>query len=161
MNAQCAGTLNDGGRCPFNISKVIGGVALCERHEISVKAVILQENPSQLDVVYYLFSPDLQQIKIGTSCHIRSRIKKHRQTSPSVIVVATEPGSYALESQRHREFAYLCVDAHKIAIQRTEWHYIDNKLLSHIKSIREEFGILSTLKLVKSELPVQWTYPCD
>jgi hypothetical protein len=73
-------------------------------------------------VVYYVaFGP---LIKIGTTTNLPARLKD----IPFDEVLATEPGYYGLEAQRHRQFAHLRY--------RGEWFEAGLDLLDHIATLR-------------------------
>ena len=84
--------------------------------------------PEARGVVYYLSFGGL--VKIGFSASFSTRMT----AIPHDEVLATEPGDYRLEKQRHREFA-----AHLVDGQR-EWFAMHHALLDHIAAVREQYG---------------------
>ena len=72
-------------------------------------------------VVYYITFAEL--IKIGTSSHLWGRMS----SLPCDALLATEPGSFALERQRHKEFAEY--------LSSGEWFRPGARLLGHIAMI--------------------------
>lgn len=74
-------------------------------------------------VVYYLAFNGL--IKIGTSTNVKSRIS----SLPHDELLATEPGSYELEKQRHRQFHHLRY--------KGEWFNPGPELQAHITQLKE------------------------
>lgn len=83
----------------------------------------------QQAVVYYVRIGD--HVKIGTSTNLKMRLSQLRLDADAVL--ATEPGSYELERQRHREF-----DAERIG--RREDFNPSRRLLAHIETVRAEHG---------------------
>lgn len=80
------------------------------------------------EVVYYITWGN--RIKIGTTRNLRSRMAVLYHDE----VLAIEPGSYTLESQRHREFAGSRVERQK------EWFHPTPDLISHVKQLRHQNG---------------------
>lgn len=79
-------------------------------------------------VVYYVRRGSM--IKIGTTINMQKRMTA---VLPDEIL-ATEPGSYSLEAQRHREFR-------KIRVQgQAEWFHAAPALQEHIRTIRALYG---------------------
>lgn len=83
--------------------------------------------------VYYLRFGD--RIKIGTSSSFKGRLS----TLPYHEVLAIEPGTFALERERHREF-----DALRIQGQR-EWFHDAPALGAHAGRLRIKHGPPETL----------------
>lgn len=80
-------------------------------------------HPDETDtqVVYYLLFAD--RVKVGTTGDLATRL----QNIPHDEVLVTEPGGYALERQRHQEFAHLRVFG--------EWFRHEGSLVEHIKAL--------------------------
>lgn len=78
--------------------------------------------------VYYIRRAD--RIKIGTTINLALRMTELRPDE----ILAVEPGSYALEQQRHTEFAAIRVTP------RGEWFYDDPVLRSHIAAVVAKHG---------------------
>jgi hypothetical protein len=74
-------------------------------------------------VVYYLRFAD--RIKIGTTMNLDRRLKM----IPHDELLATEPGSFTVETRRHDQFKALRITG--------EWFRADPRLLSHIASLRK------------------------
>lgn len=86
--------------------------------------------------VYYIRRGDL--IKIGFTTDLNKRMMSHLPDE----VLAVEPGSYALEASRHRQFATL-------RHGRGEWFKDDPALREHIAGLVKRHGeppLLPTLK---------------
>jgi hypothetical protein len=101
------------------------------RHDekvVTFRALIKAAAPSHHHpaVVYYMRMGDL--VKIGTSTNIRSRIA----TLNTQGVMAVEPGSYAVERERHAQFAHLRGHG--------EWFILGEDLAAHIADVREQFA---------------------
>lgn len=75
-------------------------------------------------VVYYLLLGD--RIKIGTTIHLRNRLKSLRVDDRAVL--ATEPGGLELERRRHLQFA-------TERLGRREDFAISARLMDHIRSL--------------------------
>lgn len=80
--------------------------------------------PAHAPVVYYLLFSD--RVKIGTTTNLKKRLKAiaHDQ------VLATEPGGYDVEGERHKQFAKLHFG--------NEWFLFAEPLVSHIEALRGE-----------------------
>ena len=76
--------------------------------------------------VYYLMVGP-STVKIGTTVNLAQRIKQLR--TDLQYVVALEPGSHTLETQRHREFAVE-------RIGRRENFRLSDRLKAHIESLQ-------------------------
>lgn len=85
-----------------------------------------REAEKQADaVVYYVQVGEL--CKIGTTTNLRRRIASY---PPNRQLLATEPGGYALEAERHREFNdYLAAGR--------EWFTPGPKLRAHIEGLAD------------------------
>ena len=84
-------------------------------------------------IVYYLRRQD-GPIKIGFSKDLSSRVSDLEKLHGPLTVLATEPGSRATETRRHRQFRALQItDAP--AWQGPEWFRPGAALLAHIESI--------------------------
>jgi hypothetical protein len=84
------------------------------------------------EVVYYCGRGDL--IKIGTSNSVHTRVHQLRAR-----LLATEPGGFAVEHDRHRQFA--AFEAARAAARQGfpnvgEWFHSAPELLAHIKTLR-------------------------
>lgn len=97
--------------------------------EYQRRVEMVQEIRQDLGVVYYVDFGD--SIKIGTSVSLRDRLTSLRVSPDNVL--ATEPGSFELERQRHAEFKHL-------RIGTTEQFKVETDLLLHIKSVRDKHG---------------------
>jgi hypothetical protein len=75
-------------------------------------------------VVYYLKVNEY--IKIGTAVDLQTRLAAY---PPGTRVLATEPGSYGLESLRLREFG-------EYLVARREWFRPGSRLLAHIEGLQ-------------------------
>lgn len=91
----------------------------------------MRETNRQHEVVYYLFVGDA--IKIGTTKDLRHRLSQLRRVNSDVL--AMEPGSFELESMRHRQFDHL-----RIGGRRREDFEDCEELRSHIKMLVDHFG---------------------
>lgn len=58
-------------------------------------------------VVYYICWRGRDEVKIGVTQNIEKRAQVLSTQRSRAIVMATEPGGYALERRRHRQFASL------------------------------------------------------
>ncbi|MCW2785230.1 MAG: hypothetical protein JWP74_1747 [Marmoricola sp.] len=76
-------------------------------------------------VIYYVLVGNL--LKIGYSQSLQARLRTY---PPSRKLLATEPGTFALESQRHAQFAHL-LDSGR------EWFRFEGDLVEHVKTIRD------------------------
>lgn len=79
-------------------------------------------------VVYYLRRMDAA-VKIGFSAHLARRIKKLTDEHGELVVLATEPGGWHEEQDRHRLFGHLRVTPTR------EWFWPGAELLAHIESL--------------------------
>lgn len=79
-------------------------------------------------VVYYVRRGSM--IKIGTTVNMHKRMQAILPDE----VLATEPGSYSLEAQRHREF--LDVRVHG----QTEWFHASPALQTHVHTLIALYG---------------------
>jgi hypothetical protein len=79
-------------------------------------------------VVYYVRRGSM--IKIGTTINMQKRMTAILPDE----ILATEPGSYSLEAQRHREFRSLRVQG------QTEWFHAAPLLQQHVLSVRALYG---------------------
>jgi len=91
-----------------------------------VHATVLPDMPDA--VVYYLQRATDGAIKIGTSTNLTSRLSRLREKHGTLTVLATEPGSYALEVSRHEQFASLGLGG--------EWFRPCVELLEHIEAVK-------------------------
>lgn len=90
-------------------------------------------------VVYYLGDPESQLVKIGTSTRLKQRVSDLRKFRPRLILLATEPGTYPLETRRHRQFSAL---SEALPTGETEWFRKAPLLMRFVGEIRLEYGIL-------------------
>lgn len=79
-------------------------------------------------VVYYIKFSD--RVKIGFTSNLEVRAKQ----LPHDEVVAAEPGTYALERQRHAEFEY------DRLTERGEWFTLTPRLAFHMANVRDRYG---------------------
>lgn len=79
-------------------------------------------------VVYYLRFGD--RIKIGTSSDVWTRIA----SIPHDRLLATEPGGYTLERERHQQFREF-----RLARNR-EWFRDCPEIRKHVNALREQYG---------------------
>lgn len=84
--------------------------------------VRLGSGPRGSVIYYVLFA---SRVKIGTTVNLPRRLAE----LPHDELLATEPGGYALEAQRHAEFAAL-------RIGRTEWFHAGPALVAHVAALR-------------------------
>lgn len=82
----------------------------------------------QQGVVYYLRFSDRVKIGFTTNLSIRAPQIPHDE------VVAAEPGSFALERQRHEEFT-----AERLT-ERGEWFTLTPRLAFHMANVRDAHG---------------------
>ncbi|MCX4750918.1 hypothetical protein OG455_41290 [Kitasatospora sp. NBC_01287] len=85
-------------------------------------------HPTTGAIVYYIRRSEA--IKIGTTA---SPVKRFRSLLPDEIM-AFEPGGYALEAERHTQFAHLRIAANQ------EYFTPASDLLSHISTVRDQHG---------------------
>lgn len=108
------------------------GVPLCPEHNAAIRAECRVEVPVPLftSVVYYVCWRDRDEVKIGVSQNVEHRIRAFNKAGGRrAILMATEPGGYALEKKRHSQFASLRVPG-------TELFRYAPVLADHIDSIR-------------------------
>jgi hypothetical protein len=91
------------------------------------------------NVVYYIGNPDTQLVKIGTTSDLRQRMYDLTYRRPNLLLLATEPGTYPLETKRKRQFKML---NEPMVSGETEWFRKAPLLMEHIGKIRIEYGIL-------------------
>jgi hypothetical protein len=124
--------------CEARASELVGGVALCEADRKRLATAFQEAGVTRPygEVVYYVTWRGSSLVKIGTSTRLRTRL--HSLSSGSrgrAILAAVEPGSFALERRRHREFR----DLRKPG---TELFRIAPLLTEHIREIRTDPGWL-------------------
>lgn len=90
-------------------------------------------------VVYYVGDPDSQLVKIGTSTGLKMRVGTFRKKRPGAILLATEPGTYPLETQRHHQFG---AAREWLPSGETEWYRKTPLLMAHIGLMRQTYGII-------------------
>jgi hypothetical protein len=78
-------------------------------------------------VVYYIRRG--ATVKIGTTTNLRQRMAALLPEE----ILATEPGGYELEAQRHRQFQDLRID-------KREWFHAGPRLQRHILTVRATHG---------------------
>lgn len=79
-------------------------------------------------VVYYVRRGSM--VKIGTTINMQKRMTALLPDE----ILATEPGSYSLEAQRHREFRSLRVRG------QVEWFHAGPSLQEHVRTVRALYG---------------------
>jgi hypothetical protein len=156
--SQCSVELPDGGRCrtaalkgaPFPICSAHLREAFRFCHTqldvavadgADVSAILARQNQQDANwrfwtdrvargkprsVVYYIQVGE--RIKVGTTVNLTARKAAY---PPGSEVLATELGSYDLESERHRQFAAYLVAGR-------EWFHPGPKLLAHIASLQAQ-----------------------
>lgn len=77
-------------------------------------------------VVYYVLFGD--RVKIGTTTKLRKRLT----AIPHDRVLATEPGSYDVERQRHAQFRHLREGRNR------EWFRYEAELVDHIRGLQPD-----------------------
>lgn len=153
---RCSGTYGTG-RCPWNVAS---GLDTCSWHATAVllgaEAVgpppdeespqppvpvhdVLPEVVGGGAVVYYLGDPVSQLIKIGTTTRLRRRMHAIRRTRHRTLVLATEPGGYDVETQRHGEYRRFNVD---LGTGEREWFRRAPLLMTHVTETRHRHGII-------------------
>lgn len=86
-----------------------------------------EKKRAESGIVYYIRFSD--RVKIGFTTSLRSRLL----ALPVDEVLAAEPGTYDLETERHRQFAQ------DLAAGR-EWFNLSDALRAHVTSVREKHG---------------------
>lgn len=111
-------------------------IAAADPESLSVEdekaeAVKLPKPPETADpadcVVYYIRFGD--RIKIGTTRNVWKRVR----AIPVDRILATEPGSYELERERHEQFG-------EFRHGNTEWFRDCPEIRQHINALRREYG---------------------
>ncbi|MGW3321126.1 GIY-YIG nuclease family protein [Streptomyces virginiae] len=97
------------------------------RHVVETFRKLLDDHPD--GIVYYVRRGDL--VKIGTTTRYDARMRALRPDE----VLAVEPGSYALEHQRHQEFA-ACQWS-----RGSEYFHMNAELKTHVLQLRSQHGI--------------------
>lgn len=135
----------DGGRCPWTAKEVLGGIAMCARHKAMIYAEVAADVPEVAgaigSVVYYIGDPVTRYIKIGTSTNLQVRMGKLRIERPGSLILATEPGSYPTERQRHAQFAHVSVG--QTGRGKREWFRNEPDLARHVSAVRKQHGIIA------------------
>lgn len=85
-------------------------------------------NKDHRGVVYYLRFSDRVKIGFTTDLSVRAPQIPHDE------VAAAEPGTYALEAQRHAEFT------NERLTERGEWFTLTPRLAFHIANVRDQHG---------------------
>ncbi len=85
-------------------------------------------------VVYYLRRSD-GAIKIGHSGQLQTRLRRLEEVYGPLEVLATEPGAWAEERRRQREFERFNLPRDKRLEGGSEWYRPERALLRHIKSL--------------------------
>lgn len=94
------------------------------------KRIDRRPDAPKIGVVYYCeLRPGI--VKIGTTLNLYSRMSGLH--IPRACVLAAEPGTYDVETQRHRQFAHL-------RIGRPEDFIVDDGLRAHIDQLAIEHG---------------------
>lgn len=127
-------------RCRELGDRVIPGLVLCPEHLSAVaRATAIAKadavhpvtrrpfDPIAEPVVYYAAFPGRQDVKIGTTTNLGSRV---RALGPGVRILVAEPGHYYLEKKRHEQFAHLALG------QRELFRWAAD-LAEHIEHLRE------------------------
>lgn len=110
--------VSSGDRCKIN-----GRIpADSEQRAAAVEALKATEQPKLGELVYYIQFE--HRVKIGYSSNLKSRLR----VIPHDEIVATEPGTRALESARHEQFRELRVTG--------EWFRFVEPLVSHVAALR-------------------------
>lgn len=94
-----------------------------EQRDSKVREIIAVDEPAAGELVYYIRFGD--RVKIGYSSNLAGRLR----ALPHDEVLATEPGTYALEAARHRQFRELRLTG--------EWFDHAEPLTSHIETLRK------------------------
>lgn len=81
-----------------------------------------RSDPSEHGIVYYVQIGDM--VKIGTSVNLKQRLQTY---PPNRRLLATEPGGYLLESERHAQFVKFRISG--------EWFEPAPELLAHIAKL--------------------------
>jgi len=134
-STQCAGTMPDGGTCPWSAKA-------CRMHAAPPPVAIWRGGVTTTDVqavVYYIGNPDTQLIKIGTTTRLRQRMYDLTYRRPNLLVLATEPGTYPLETRRKRQFRSL---NEPLPNGETEWFRKAPLLMQHVGETRLKYGII-------------------
>lgn len=113
------------------------GASLCIAHAVSAARLKLEhdlglerqgrkrtEREAREAVVYYVTFGD--RIKIGTTTNLRQRLADTQYDR----LLATEPGGYAVERQRHRQFGHL-----RVTTRGREWFSASPDLLAFIATL--------------------------
>lgn len=79
-------------------------------------------------VVYYLERSD-GAVKIGTTCHLRTRRRQLARAYGPLSLIAWEFGSYNLEQRRHSEFS-------QYRKRDSEWFAPSASLAKHVEALR-------------------------
>lgn len=124
---------------------IVAEVPLCDKHRSlltdELTSTIHPPTPSSATVpgpgpvapdpaawshgVYYIVQKDKSDlVKIGTSINVKSRVAAFKK--PRLLVV--EPGSYDVETRRHRQFSHFR--------HHGEWFRFNDAILEHIDQIR-------------------------
>lgn len=93
------------------------------QRESKVREIISVDQPATGEVVYYLRFGD--RVKIGYSSNLANRLK----AIPHDELLITEPGTYALEAARHRQFRELRLTG--------EWFDNVEPLAGHIAALQK------------------------
>jgi hypothetical protein len=131
MIAICVALLVNELACGVGPAEVIAGVPLCPRHKRMMRRELLGVEAAS--VVYYVGDRADKTIKIGVSAHLPARLADLGRRR-SIRLLATEPGTRALEIARHQQFSHLR--------HRGEWFYRHGSLMVHINDLRATHGII-------------------
>lgn len=83
-------------------------------------------------IVYYLERSD-GAVKIGTTCHLRTRRRQLARAYGPLSLIAWEFGSYNLEQQRHSEFSQDRKGC-------SEWFALSAPLTKHVEVLRAVYA---------------------
>jgi hypothetical protein len=147
-NMRCA-SWREGRQCRYSVVARVAGVALCYDHLAAIKTELLSPvdlvrledsvRPDQpRSVVYYIGNPATQLVKIGCTTNLRRRFYSHAAEFPGLKLLATEPGSFAEETARHRHFASLRSPLGR----HREWFKRAPLLMEHVTELRLKYGLL-------------------
>lgn len=128
---QCPGLMPDGTSCPWSARSYTAHIA---------PAPVVPAPLGDISaVVYYLGNPDTRLVKIGTTTRLRQRMYDLTYLRPNLLVLATEPGTYPLETRRKRQFRFL---NEPLPNGETEWFRKAPILMEHVGAVRLKYGIL-------------------
>lgn len=94
-----------------------------EQRDVKVRQIVAVDEPAAGEMVYYMRFGD--RVKIGYTTNLTSRLK----AVPNDELLATEPGTRAVEAARHRQFRELRLTG--------EWFDHVEPLIGHIEGLRK------------------------